>query len=184
MALRKVFIFPDPVLREKARPVTRFDDELKRLASDMLETMYASKGIGLAAPQVGQSLRLCVIDVADQQEKGEERKPVALVNPEIVLKEGEIEWNEGCLSFPGIYENIRRAGHVVVKALDVEGKPFTIEGLGLLAVAMQHEIDHLEGILIFDYMSFIRKKLVKRELKKKAEEMAKESADTAAQENA
>jgi len=176
MALRKVCIFPDPALREKARPVTRFDDDLKTLVSDMLETMYASKGVGLAAPQVGESLRICVIDVVDNPDEGQERKPLVIVNPEIVLKEGEIEWNEGCLSFPGIYEDVKRADHVVVKAFNVRGEPITAEGEGLLAVVLQHEIDHLEGVLIYDYMSFIRKRLVKRELKKKAEEQEEESS--------
>jgi peptide deformylase len=176
MALREIIIFPDPVLREKSRTVTRFDGNLKKLVEDMVETMYLRDGVGLAAPQVGESRRVVTIDARAGME--DEKKPLILINPEIVLREGDIVWNEGCLSFPGIYEEIKRADRVIVNAQDIDGVKFTVEGQGLLAVALQHEIDHLEGILIFDYMSFIRKKLVRRELKRKVEEMKKEAEET------
>jgi len=176
MAVREIKIFPDPVLREKSRPVILFDEDLRNLVEDMVDTMYLRDGVGLAAPQVGEGLRVVTIDPRVSTE--EEKKPLILINPEIVQKEGDIVWNEGCLSFPGIYEEIKRADRVVVNAQDLAGVKFTVEGEGLLAVALQHEIDHLEGILIFDYMSFIRKKLVRRELKKKVEEMQQEVEET------
>jgi len=176
MAVREIRVFPDPVLREKSRPVERFDEGLKKLVEDMVETMYLRDGVGLAAPQLGESLRVVTIDARAGAE--EEKKPLILINPEIVQKEGDIVWNEGCLSFPGIYEEIKRADRVVVNARDLDGVQFTVEAEGLLAVALQHEIDHLDGILIFDYMSFIRKKLVRRELKKKVEEMKREAEET------
>jgi peptide deformylase len=176
MAVREIKIFPDPLLREKSRPVEKFDEDLKTLVRDMVETMYLRDGVGLAAPQVGESLQVVTIDARAGVE--EEKKPLVLVNPEIVHREGDIVWNEGCLSFPGIYEEIKRADRVIVNALDLDGVKFTVEGEGLLAVALQHEIDHLNGILIFDYMSFIRKKLVRRELKKRVEEMKQEAEET------
>jgi peptide deformylase len=175
MALRDVLIFPDPVLRRESRPVEVFDERLGDLARDMIDTMLAKDGVGLAAPQVGENVRLITIDAHAKEERS---RPIVLVNPEIVEKSGDIVWNEGCLSFPGIYEEIKRAEQVTVKARNLEGAEFTLKAEGLLAVALQHEIDHLEGILIFDYMSFLRKKLVRRELKKKVEEMKKEAEET------
>ena len=183
MALREIKIFPDPALREKAEPVTEFDEALRKLTEDMIETMYGHSGVGLAAPQIGVGQRVIIIDGGpeddDEDEEGEDRRrTLILVNPEIVEKDGEITWNEGCLSFPGIYEDIDRASRVVVNACDIDGVNVTVEGEGLLAVALQHEIDHLDGALIFDYMSYIRKKLIKRELKKKVEEMKKETEES------
>lgn len=173
MSIREIKIFPDPVLRKKCEPVMEFGDDLKKLVDDLAETMYEKDGVGLAAPQIGESKRMVVIDI--RNEKNEEKNTLILINPEIVEKAGDIVWNEGCLSFPGIYEEIKRADIVVVNAVDPGGVKFTVEGEGLLAVALQHEIDHLDGILIYDYMSFIRKKLVKREMKKKVEKIKKET---------
>ncbi|MFH1435913.1 MAG: peptide deformylase [Pseudomonadota bacterium] len=183
MALREIKIFPDPALRKTAEPVTAFDEALRNLVNDMIETMVAHSGVGLAAPQVGVSQRVIIIDAGpedgDEDDEGEDRRRMLiLVNPEIAEEEGELTWNEGCLSFPGIYEDINRASRVVVNACDIDGVNIMVEGEGLLAVALQHEIDHLDGALIFDYMSYIRKKLVKRELKKKVEQMKKETEDS------
>ena len=175
MALRDILIFPDPALRKENRPVVVFDERLKDLVRDMIDTMLAKDGVGLAAPQVGENIRVITIDAHTDKERS---RPIVLVNPEIVEKSGDIVWNEGCLSFPGIYEEIKRFEQVTVKARNLEGGEFTLKAEGLLAVALQHEIDHLEGMLIFDYMSFLRKKLVRRELKKKVEEMKKEAEET------
>jgi len=168
MAIREIRIFPDPALRAKAGEVTAFDDTLRALAADLLETMYASNGVGLAAPQVGVPLRVLAIDVADPET--ERRRPVVLVNPVITSSDGELTWNEGCLSFPGIYVEVTRAARVTVEARDPSGRRRTVEGEGLLAVALQHEIAHLDGDLIYDHMSFIRKRLVRRDLQKAREE--------------
>ncbi len=164
MARLPIRTFPDPVLLLKAEPVTIFDDSIVKLARDMAETMYAADGVGLAAPQVGLALRLIVLDVSPEEERG---KPLALVNPEIVSREDEIEWEEGCLSLPGITVPTKRSGKVVVKAQDVTGKPLQVVGEGLLAVALQHEIDHLEGRLLLDQASKLKRPLLERELKRR-----------------
>jgi peptide deformylase len=143
-------VLGDPILREETTPVTAVTDELRRLIDDMLETMYAAKGIGLAAPQVGRRERLTVIDVEDG--------PIVLVNPEIVTAEGRTKGEEGCLSIPEIYGDVERAARVVVRALDRDGKPFEIEGRELLARCLQHEIDHLHGRLFIDYLSVLKRR--------------------------
>jgi len=183
MAIRKILIFPDPILREKAKPIQKFDEKLASLVADMIETMHHFKGVGLAAPQIGEKLRVCVIHIppTKEEEKKYPTEPIILINPEIIEKEGEIEWNEGCLSFPGIYEDIKRSEKIKVNAYDINEKPFTLEAEGLLSVAIQHEIDHLNGILIFDYMSYLKKKMVKREMKKKALEQSQETARNGAE---
>lgn len=164
MARLPIRTFPDPVLLETAKPVTTFDDKLATLAKDMAETMYAADGVGLAAPQVGLSIRLIVLDVAPEEQRG---RPMTFVNPEIVRRETEIEWEEGCLSLPGITVPTKRSGIVTVKAQDVAGNAFEVTGDGLLAVALQHEIDHLEGRLLLDHASRLKRPLLERELKRK-----------------
>lgn len=147
MAIRPILEYPDPKLREVARPVAAVDDEIRKLVDDMAETMYAAPGVGLAAPQVGVSLRVFVIDVAADDAPAEFR---AYINPEIIETRGSQSWKEGCLSFPGVAESIKRAERVLVKALGADGIPFEFEAAGLLAVAIQHENDHLNGVLMID----------------------------------
>ncbi len=158
MAILNIKVFPDPVLRKEAAGVDVFDEELKELVEDMKETMYARSGIGLAAPQVGVLKRVIVVDV--EQVDGEP-SPIVLVNPEIQEAKGWIELEEGCLSVPGIREKVKRRRFVHVKAWTEHGEPVEIKGEGLLAVVLQHEIDHLDGILFIDRLSPAKKKLVK-----------------------
>ncbi|HNK33684.1 peptide deformylase [Plasticicumulans sp.] len=163
MALLPILHFPDPRLRQKAKPVTQFDAALSRLVDDMFDTMYAAPGIGLAATQVNVQLRLVVIDVSD-----EKTDPRVFVNPEILESRGEEEMDEGCLSVPGFYETVRRADWVRVRALDRHGQPFELETDGLLAVCIQHELDHLDGKLFVDYLSSLKRDRIRRKLEKEA----------------
>ena len=169
MALLKILEFPDPRLRTKATPVAAVDDEIRTLIDDMLETMYAAPGIGLAATQVNVHQRVLVADVSEDKSR-----PLALVNPEIVSKDGVEVMEEGCLSVPGFYEEVERAETIVVKYLDRDGAQQTLETDGLLAVCIQHEIDHLDGKLFVDYLSQlkrqrIRKRLLKEQKQRQAE---------------
>ena len=145
MAVLPIVTYPDPVLRRKAKRVSRVDESLNRLIDDMVETMYHINGVGLAAPQVGVSLKIAVIGLPDEE-------PIILVNPEIVKRAAEYEVIEGCLSVPGYRGKIKRSGKVTAKALDRNGKQFRIKGEGLLAEALEHEIDHLNGILYIDHI--------------------------------
>ncbi|GAB4485001.1 MAG: peptide deformylase [Thermodesulfovibrionales bacterium] len=163
MAVREIKKYPESVLKKRAAPVLSFDNELQCLIDDMIETMYAAPGVGLAAPQVGVSQRLAVIDVSSREE---ESPLLVLVNPEIVGAEGEIEFEEGCLSFPEYTTKIRRSAQVKVRAKDREGRGFELETGGLLAIALQHEIDHLDGILLIDRISPIKREFFKKRFKK------------------
>jgi peptide deformylase len=151
--------FPDPRLRKKAVPVVRVDDELRRLIDDMFETMYEAPGIGLAATQVDVHRRLLVADVST-----EKNEPHVLINPEILEKDGIAITEEGCLSVPGYYEEVERAGHIKVRFLDREGEPLEREFEGLLAVCVQHEIDHLNGRLFVDYLSEAKRQRIRKRL--------------------
>lgn len=166
MGVREILRFPDKRLRVRAKPVERFDDELKQLIDDMAETMYAGHGVGLAAPQVGVPLRVFVVDAANNDEDSPSDLRV-FVNPEVVTDGGEVIWNEGCLSFPGIREDVRRAERVKVRAQDANGQWFELEAEGLLAIAIQHENDHLDGTLIIDHLSLLRRRLVRRTMAKR-----------------
>jgi peptide deformylase len=171
--VREIIIWPDPVLKEVAQPVDRVDDSIRRLLDDMAETMYAADGVGLAAPQIGVTKRVIVIDTSPRQP---EQKLVHLVNPEIVLAEGKMVFTEGCLSIPGEAEDVERAARVVVRALDYHGKPFEIEASeDLLAVALQHEHDHLQGTMFVDHLSSLKRDLIKRRMKKLKLERASET---------
>lgn len=151
MTVRVLVLYGDPLLRQKARKIHRFDASLPRLVQDMFETMHANDGAGLAAPQIGQSLRLFVIELNDPDTYKHHK--IALANPEIVKSEGEQINLDGCLSIPGYYGiNVRRAAHVVVKGQDMRGKPLRISADGYFAWALQHEIDHLNGILFIDLL--------------------------------
>lgn len=166
MATRKIFTYPERILKTRSAPVEVVDDDVRRLVDDMAETMYAAPGIGLAANQVGVAKRVAVVDVTHPDGAP---KLYVLVNPVIVSRSGEILWEEGCLSFPGFHVDVDRAAHVVVRALDRSGKRFEVEADDLLAVAMQHEIDHLDGVTLADKVSFLKRKMMVRELAKARE---------------
>ncbi|KPJ80208.1 MAG: peptide deformylase [Gammaproteobacteria bacterium SG8_30] len=153
--------YPDPRLRTVAQPVDEVDDALRQLIDDMLETMYASQGIGLAATQVNVHKRLLVLDVSEDQ-----GQPLALINPEIVAREEVCTTQEGCLSVPGIFDDVERAQRIRVRALDRHGEPFEIDAEGLLAVCIQHEMDHLEGKLFVDYLSELKRQRIRKKLEK------------------
>lgn len=163
MAIRTILHYPDKRLRDHAREVDAFDDALRELVDDMKETMYAAPGVGLAATQIGVALRVFVIDVAGEDEPSAVR---VFVNPTIVERDGKVVWEEGCLSFPGVHEEIERADRVRVRARDEHGQPFELEADGLLGVAIQHELDHLDGVLMIDRMGVLKRKLALRKLKK------------------
>jgi peptide deformylase len=164
MAIRKVLAHPDPLLRAATRRVDRFDAELAQLVNDMAETMYAAPGIGLAAPQIGVSLRVFVIDVASGSEGPSEFR--AFVNPELIERSGDLHRAEGCLSLPGVRETVPRAGKVKVKAQDERGEHFELEATDVLAHALQHELDHIEGVLFIDHLSALRKRVALKALKR------------------
>lgn len=159
MALLKILEYPDPRLRTRAVPVEAVDDEIRRLIDDMLETMYAAPGVGLAATQVDIHKRLLVVDVSEIKDR-----PLCLINPEIVEKDGVEVSEEGCLSVPGVTELVERAEHIKVRALDRNGDAFELETKGLLAVCIQHEVDHLEGKLFVDYLSELKRQRIKKKL--------------------
>ena len=161
MSKLTILEFPDPRLRTKAQPVAVFDAALKQLAADMLETMYEAPGIGLAATQVNVHRQLLVLDVSE-----EKNQPMTLVNPKILAREGSQTYQEGCLSVPGIFAEVERADRIRVEAQDVEGKPMSFEADGLLAVCIQHEMDHLVGKLFVDYLSPLKRQLVRKKLEK------------------
>jgi peptide deformylase len=164
MAIRTILHYPDKRLRQKAEPVREITPEIRALVEDMAETMYAAPGVGLAAPQIGVPLRIFVIDVAPHDSPSDLK---VFVNPEIVRTEGEVTWEEGCLSFPGIHEEIDRAAKVTVRATGLDGEAFELTGEDLLAVAIQHESDHLNGVLMVDHVSLLKKRMIDREMKKR-----------------
>ncbi len=173
---RDIVIYPADVLKEKAEEVEEFNQEVRDLVNDMFETMYKRGGVGLAANQVGVLKRVIVIDLHSRTEK-QGKEQLVLINPEIISQEGEVVKEEGCLSLPGLYRKVKRAAYVKVKAQNVEGEEFELEAEGLLARALQHEIDHLNGIVFIDRLSPIQKRLALekyRKLKRKYErELAK-----------
>ena len=172
MALREILKFPDPRLKQVANPVETITDELRELAQDMCEAMYDEPGIGLAAPQVGEALRLFVIDT-EWNDEDTERNAEVLINPEFIKKEGKTTWEEGCLSVPDYTAEVERASEVTVRALNLEGEEVTYECTGLKAICMQHENDHLDGILFIDRISRLKRSLyVKKRKKKLAAEAA------------
>ncbi|MEO6687751.1 MAG: peptide deformylase [Dokdonella sp.] len=159
--------FPDPRLRTQAQPVTVFDATLKKLVADMFETMYAAPGVGLAATQVDAHKQLLVADMSENSDE-----PLVLINPRILEKDGDQVYQEGCLSFPGIYADVDRALHVKVAAQDVEGKEFVLDVQGPLAVCIQHEMDHLVGKLFVDYLSPLKRSLLLKRMEKKRRQSA------------
>jgi peptide deformylase len=175
MALREVVQFPDPRLKLVSKPITQITDEIRELAADMIEVMYDEPGIGLAAPQVGANVRLFVIDTEwSDEEIG--RHPLVVINPEICEREGRITWDEGCLSVPDYNAVVERDAKITLRGLDLEGQPIVEHAEGLRAVCIQHEVDHLDGILFIDRISRLKRGLyVKKRRKQLAEEAAEEN---------
>jgi peptide deformylase len=175
MALREVLKFPDKRLRELSAPIEKITDEIRELANDMLEVMYDEPGIGLAAPQVGKAIRLIVVDTEWTAEDAEQN-PLVLVNPEIVERSGRISWTEGCLSVPDFEADVERASHVKLRASNLEGEDLQIDASELQAVCLQHEIDHLDGILFIDRISRLKRNLYiqrrKKQLRRELEEQS------------
>ncbi len=165
MAIRSILLYPDKRLRVHAEPVEKVTPEVLSLIEDMKETMYAAPGCGLAAPQIGVALRIFIVDTAGEEEPSDLR---VFVNPEIVEREGKVVWEEGCLSFPGVHEEIERAAKVTVRATNERGEQVELTVEGLLGVAVQHENDHLDGILMIDHMGALKRRLALRKLQKRA----------------
>lgn len=161
MALRTILHYPDPRLRRRAHPVTDVNDEIRQLIDDMAETMYAAPGIGLAAIQVDEPKRILVIDISDSRDQLQ-----VFINPEILDHDGEQTFEEGCLSVPGVFDEVTRPAFVKVRALDRDGKPFELEARGLLATCIQHEIDHLDGKVFVDYLSRLKQSRIRKKLEK------------------
>ena len=161
MSLLDILYYPDAALRRTASVVTEVDGKIASLVDQMLETMYAAPGIGLAATQVNVHQRVVVIDVSEENDS-----PLTLINPVLLQTEGEAEMQEGCLSIPGVYETIRRPSFIKVASIDREGNPFEMDAEGLLAVCVQHEIDHLNGKLFVDYLSLLKRNRIRKRLEK------------------
>ena len=166
--------YPDPKLRTRAEAVAVVDDAVRQLADDLLETMYAANGVGLAATQVDIHRRVIALDVSETRDQ-----PLVLINPELLSAEGKGPGEEGCLSLPGIYDKLTRATRIRVRALDVQGKPFEMDAEGLLAVCIQHEKDHLEGKLFVDYLSELKRQLIRRRLEKERKQKSTGSVSRA-----
>lgn len=173
--VREILVWPHPTLKKKAEPVTVVDDGVRQLIKDLFESMYAADGVGLAAPQIGVLKNVIVLDTTPRQP---EAKPLAMVNPEILTYEGKIEYKEGCLSIPGEAEEVDRAAKVTVRYLDEQGAEQTIACEGLLAIAVQHETDHLKGTMFVDHISSLKRELIRKRMKKlQAAQEADKKAD-------
>lgn len=164
MAILSIITYPNPILRKKSASVKKIDKQIEKLLDDMAETMYVAPGVGLAAPQVGVNLRVIVVDVSPKQENSPGL--IEIINPEIVHAEGEQTGEEGCLSIPGFVSDVKRKGKVKVRGLDRRGESIVIEGEGLLARALQHEIDHIDGILFIDRLSGLKRELLKKKIER------------------
>jgi peptide deformylase len=167
MAILNILRYPDPRLKKRAAIVRSVDERIRKLVRDMTQTMYAAPGVGLAATQVDVHLRVIVIDISPSMDN-----PLVLINPEILEREGESELEEGCLSVPGIYDRVERADRIKVRALDIDGKSFDLEASGLLAVCVQHEIDHLEGKMFVEYLSRLKQARIRKKMLKQERETA------------
>lgn len=172
MAIRAIRTYPDPVLRVKTGRVEKIDNSLDQLIQDMIETMHAAPGVGLAANQIGVSLQLAVIDLSSREDDEQRHPLMVIINPEILSLEGAVVEEEGCLSIPDYAEKVKRASKIRVRAQDLTGKSFEIAAEGLLAKALQHEIDHLNGVLFIDRLSPLKKNIFKRRFKKLVVEQA------------
>ncbi len=165
MALLEILTHPDPRLRHQSVDIEVVDDEIRQVAKDMLETMYAAPGIGLASIQVNEPRSIVVIDISEEKDQ-----PLTLINPKITTAAGSEEREEGCLSVPGVFETVSRAEQITVEALDLDGQPFTLEAEGLLAVCIQHELEHLQGKLFVDHLSRLKQQRIRKRLEKQARE--------------
>ena len=161
--VHEILVWPNPILKQKAQPVAKVDDSIRTLIKDMFESMYAADGVGLAAPQIGVLKNVIVLDTTPRQP---ESKPVAMVNPEILTLEGKCTYKEGCLSVPGEAEDVERAAVVTARYLDEDGNEKTITADGLLAIAIQHECDHLKGVMFVDHISTLKRELIRKRMKK------------------
>jgi peptide deformylase len=166
MALLPILNYPDPRLHTRAKKIEQIDDTLRQLAADMAETMYAAPGVGLAATQVDHHIQLVVIDVSEDKSQ-----LLTLINPEILTRSGECEGEEGCLSVPGIYETVRRSAQVRVRALGLDGQPFELEATDMLAICIQHELDHLQGKVFVEYLSRLKQDRIKTRLSKRSKNL-------------
>ncbi len=176
--VREILIWPDPTLKKKATPVTRVDDSTRALIQDMFDSMYAADGVGLAAPQVGVLKNVIVLDTTPRQH---DSKAIAMINPQILELEGKLVYTEGCLSIPGEAEDVERAAACTVKFLDTKGEEQTLRCEGLLAVAVQHECDHLTGTVFVDRISMLKRELIRKRMKKlKADRAADKEEEAAA----
>ena len=169
MAILDILKYPDPFLKTKGRPVSKFNEDIRKLISDMIETMYFARGIGLAATQVGVDKRVTVLDVPNGENYQRGKNLITLINPEVVYHEGDIKYEEGCLSIPGFTSEIKRFANLTLKAFDKDGKDFEMKAGGLHAIAIQHEIDHLNGLLFIDRLSKLKRDIIKRKIKKAIE---------------
>ncbi len=167
MAIRNILQYPDPLLREKCKPVTNIDHRIRKILDDMAETMYQAPGIGLAASQIGITERLIVVDIGNDDETKRQGKLYKIVNPEITARAGSTEYEEGCLSIPGIKDLVKRSSEISLKGLDENAKEVNIKAEGLLAICFQHELDHLDGILFIDHLSRLKRELIKSKMSKK-----------------
>jgi peptide deformylase len=172
MSTLEILTFPDARLRNKAKPVPAVSDEIRHRVDNMIMTMYAARGIGLAATQVNVPLRVIVIDISDEHDS-----PLCLINPEILERQGEQQTEEGCLSVPGFYEQVSRAERIRVRALNRDGETFDLEADGLLAVCIQHEVDHLDGKLFVDYISALKRQRIRKKLEKDRRQQRPEAAE-------
>jgi peptide deformylase len=174
--VREILVWPHPTLKEKALPVTKFDAGLKQLIQELFASMYSADGVGLAATQIGELKRVIVLDTTPKQP---ESTPLAMVNPQILSVEGETIYKEGCLSVPGEAEEVERALKVVVKFQDESGAAHTMETDGLLAIAVQHETDHLNGVMFVDHISTLKRELIRKRMKKLKTSLAEDAAEEA-----
>jgi peptide deformylase len=165
MAIRTILHYPEKRLRNPGKKIDQVTPAIRSLIDDMAETMYAAPGVGLAATQIGEELQLFIVDVASADEPSDLR---VFINPEFIEKSGKCTYEEGCLSFPGVQEEVERAAEVTVKALDRDGNEFVLKAEGLLAIAIQHEYDHLQGILMIDHLGPLKKRLIQRKMNKRA----------------
>jgi peptide deformylase len=175
--VREILIWPHPTLKKKATPVEKVDDSTRELVKDLFESMYAADGVGLAAPQIGVLKNVIVLDTTPRQP---ESAPIAMINPEILSLEGEVQYNEGCLSIPGEAEEVDRAAICTVRYLDENGKEHTKRCEGLLAIAVQHETDHLKGTVFVDHISTLKRELIRKRMKRLKAEREAEAAETSA----
>lgn len=175
MAVREIVLYPNQVLETPTEVVEEVNDEIRQLVKDLIDTMYDAPGVGLAAPQIGVLKRVAVVDVSRSDDPPE---LIVMINPQIVSREGDITWEEGCLSFPKVYEKISRAETVTVRALNERGEEYEIDGNELLGVALQHEIDHLDGVMFLDRMSPLKRKRALKKYKKVLEALENEAEDS------